>query len=93
VALIGSGRISPGQVDRFNVMFRSNVTYAIYVRPDRSNVDFDLHIYDQNGYLVQYDEAPDSDAVCFVTPRWTGPFQVVVNSAVGTSSYNLLIEP
>jgi hypothetical protein len=91
--LIGSGRISSGQVDRYNVLLRAGVTYRIYVRPDRSGVDFDLQIYDENNNLVQWDEDPDSDAICLVTPVWTGPFRIMVISSAGTSSYNVLIEP
>jgi hypothetical protein len=56
-------------------------------------VDFDLQIYDENSNLVEWDEDPSSDAICVVTPRWTGPFSIAVISAAGTSNYNVLIEP
>jgi hypothetical protein len=91
--LIGSGTLSTGQVDRYDVRLTAGVTYRIYVRPDRSGVDFDLQIYDQNSNLVEWDEDPSSDAICVVTPRWTGPFSIAVISAAGTSNYNVLIEP
>jgi len=74
--LIGSGTLSRGQNHQYSVLLKGNVTYAVYVRPDRSGGDFDLQTYDQNNNLVQWDEAPDSDALCYVTPRWNGPFQL-----------------
>jgi hypothetical protein len=58
------------------VILSAHATHTIYVRPDRSNTDFDLSVYDQNGNLVQWDDAPDADALCQITPRWTGPFRV-----------------
>jgi hypothetical protein len=93
VPLIGSGTLSRGQNDQYSVFLKGNVTYAVYVRPDRSGVDFDLHIYDQNNNLVEWDEAPDSDALCRVTPRWSGPFRLVVIAAAGSSSYKILVDP
>ena len=91
--LIGSGTLSAGQADRYSVLLQAGVTYRVYVRPGHSGVDFDLQIYDQNSNLVQWDEDLNSDAICLVTPMWTGPFSIVVKSAAGTSNYNVLIEP
>jgi hypothetical protein len=93
MALVGSGELITGQVARYNVIFRAGVTYRIYVRPSRSGVDFDLQIYDENGNLVEWDVDPDSDALCLLTPVWTGPFQIVVICARGSSAYTVLVEP
>jgi hypothetical protein len=93
VGLIGSGRLGDGEVERYSVVLRANVTYRIYVRPDRSGVDFDLKIYDENGNLIEWDEDPASHAICLITPRWTGEFTVAVISAAGTSSYSIFIDP
>jgi len=93
MGLIGSGTVTPGLTNSYSVVLSANVTYRIYVRPDRSGVDLDLQIYDEYGNLVQWDEDPSSDAICFITPRWTGPFRVVVLSAAGTSNYNVIVEP
>jgi hypothetical protein len=55
-------------------------------------VDLDLHVYDENGSLVAYDDHLDMDAACRVTPRWAGPFRIVVSSAQGSSHFALLIK-
>ena len=91
MSLIGSGRLRAGHYHQYNVVLRGNVTHTVYVRPDRSNTDFDLQIYDRAGNLVEWDEAPDSDALCQVTPRWTGTFCVLVICAAGASRYSVLI--
>jgi hypothetical protein len=93
VPLVGSNTLGSGQSHQYDVFLKANVTYTVYVRPDRSGVDFDLLIFDGNNNLVQWDEAPDSDALCRVTPRWDGRFQLVVKSAFGTSSYKILVDP
>jgi hypothetical protein len=69
------------------------VAFDIAGFADRSEVDFDLFVYDENNDLVQWDEAPDSDALCRVTPRWSGRFHLVVTSAPGSSSYKILVDP
>jgi hypothetical protein len=92
MALLGTGRIRAGEMDRFDVILSANVTYTVYVRPDRGNVDLDLHVYDENGRLVEWDETPASDAACYVTPRWTGPFYIMVLCARGASTYKLLVD-
>lgn len=91
--LVGSNTLSRGQSHQYDVFLKANVTYTVYVRPDRSGVDFDLLIYDENSNLVQWDEAPDSDALCRVTPRWNGRFHLVVTSASGSSTYKILVDP
>jgi hypothetical protein len=91
--LVGTGALSAGQIDRYNVILRANVTYRIYVRPSRSGVDFDLRIYDENRVLVEWDEELSSDAMCHLTPVWTGPFQIAVICSSGASGYSVLIEP
>jgi hypothetical protein len=92
MSLIGSGRLSAGQSHYYDVVLSAYVTYAVYVRPHRSGTDFDLRIYDENGNLVHWDESPDSDALCLVTPRWTGLFRIMVICAAGASTYNVLVE-
>jgi hypothetical protein len=92
MSLIGSGVLIAGQYHQYDVVLRAHMSHLIYVRPDRSNVDFDLQIYDGGGNLVQWDEAPDSDAMCRVTPLWTGTFSVMVICSAGASSYRVLIE-
>src|SRR5574342_516801 len=91
--MVGTGRLSAGQAEQYNVVLRGNVTYRVYVRPDRSAVDFDLQVYDENANLVEWDEDPASEAFCIITPKWTGPFKIVVICAAGESGYTVLIDP
>ena len=92
MALVGSGVLGPGQAEYFDVVLQSGVTYRVYVAPVEQGVDFDLYVYDENGNLVQQDASAASDALCFVTPRWTGPFRLMVKSARGLSLYQIRIE-
>ncbi|MDC0771348.1 hypothetical protein [Streptomyces sp. HD] len=91
--LIGTGRVWPGKSEYYDVVLRAYVTYSVYVLPDRSSVDFDVRVYDENGNLVAYDVAPDADAACTITPRWTGGFRIFVDSARGMANYTLSIQP
>jgi hypothetical protein len=92
MSLVGSGVIGPGEAEAFDVLLTAGHTYAIAVQPTEPNVDFDLHIYDENGNLVAQDDSYARDAYCGVTPKWTGPFRLVVNSAHGTSAYQIRVQ-
>jgi len=92
MSLVGSGWLSAGQSAQYDVILSANTTYTVYVRPDRSGVDFDLRIYDENGNLVQWDESPASDALCYVTPRWKGQFRIFVMCASGASNYGIVVD-
>jgi len=92
MALVGSGVIGPGGAEYFDVVLRGGITYSIYVDPDEPGVDFDLYIYDESGNLITQDTRTNSDALCFVTPRWTGPFRLVVKSERGVSTYRIRVE-
>lgn len=92
MALTGAGVLGPGQAEHFDVVLQSGVMYAVHVSPVEKGVDFDLYIYDENGNLVQQDVTTSSDALCVITPRWTGPFRMIVKSAQGFSLYNIRIE-
>jgi len=86
MSLIGSGWLSTGQSTEYDVILSANRTYTVYVRPERSGVDFDLRIYDENGNLVQW------DAICYITPRWRGKFRIFVMCAAGASNYGILVD-
>jgi hypothetical protein len=92
MTMVGSGVIGPGGADYFDVVLRSGHTYQIFVRPFEVGVDFDLHVYDENGNLVNEDIRTSADAFCSITPRWTGPFRLVVNSVRGMSSYRIQVQ-
>jgi hypothetical protein len=89
--LIGSGVIGHGGAEAFDVMLAEGHTYAVAVQPTEPGVDFDLHIFDQNGNLVAQDNSYARDAYCGITPAWTGPFRMVVKSASGTSAYEIRV--
>jgi hypothetical protein len=90
--LVGSGVLGPGGAEYFDVVLQSNHTYAVFVEPFDKSVDFDLHIYDENGILVGADERTTADAYCNVTPAWTGPFRMIVNAARGTAGYRITVQ-
>ncbi|HEU4759716.1 MAG TPA: hypothetical protein VFT91_07010 [Dehalococcoidia bacterium] len=92
MALVGSGILGPGQAQFFDVALAAGITYSVYVEPDQPSVDFDLKVFDENSNLVAQDISTDSDALCFITPAWTGPFRLVVESARGLSTYRIRVE-
>jgi hypothetical protein len=89
---IGSGTISGGAQEYFDVELTAGKPHRIYVRPDNEQADFDLAIFDENGNLVDFDTDASADAFCVVTPNWTGPFTIAVIAASGGSSYTLVVE-
>ena len=90
IVLSGS-KLGPGESVPLDIELEADTTYAIYVTPAKSRADFDLHVFDENGSVVAIDDDPDSDALCVVTPRWTGKFTVVVSSINRKSKFELLI--
>jgi hypothetical protein len=92
MARIGTGTIGEGAEEYFDVVLTAGKRHRIYVHPDDPNVDFDLAVSDENGNLVNYDDADSADAFCIVTPSWTGPFRIAVIAASGVSSYTLVVE-
>jgi hypothetical protein len=90
--LQGWGSLSAGQQDHYDVTFEGDITYHIYVAPVDPRADFDLYVFDENENLIDSDDDVDSDALCVVTPRWTGPFDIVVACDSGVSSYGLFVE-
>ena len=89
--LVGSGAIGPGQAQHVSVILQAGTTYRIYVAPSDVSVDFDLYIHDENGNLIASDETTAPDAVCQITPAWTGPFLMSVRSARGAASYTVSV--
>ena len=91
MSLVGSGIIGPGGAQWYDVVLQAGHTYAVGVQPTDPSVDFDLHILDENGNVVTEDISTAPDAYCAITPRWTGPFRLVVDSARGLSSYQIQV--
>jgi hypothetical protein len=88
-----SGTLETGAGEFYTAVLAAAVPYYIYVRPDDPTVDFDLMIYDEDDNLVAQDSDARSDAYCEITPRWTGPFRLLVSSARGNSTYSLIVSP
>jgi hypothetical protein len=86
------GPLGPGESEAFDIVLTGLRTYDIFVEPDQPGVDFDLYVLDERGNVVAVDDAPNRDAVCSVTPQWTGPFQLVIECARGISNYQLTIQ-
>ena len=91
MAVVATGMIGTGQSQFLDVVLEGGHTYWINVHPSEAGVDFDLHIYDQNGNVVSWDETPATDAHGTVTPVITGPFRIVVNSVEGMAAYRVEI--
>jgi hypothetical protein len=89
MSTVGAGVIGTGQAQYLDVVLQGGRTYSFSVHPSEPSVDFDLHIYDQNGNLVAWDESPAADAYGVVTPIITGPFRIVVNAVEGMSTYRV----
>jgi hypothetical protein len=89
--LVGGGFLGQGESNYFDVGLAAGHNYRIYAHPEDQSVDFDLHIYDQNGNLVAWDETYDADAYGVIQPIFSGPFRVVVNAARGVSRYAVAI--
>lgn len=89
---VSSGFVGPGEQRSFEVVLKVGTTSTIYVRPQSASADLDLHVYDEDGDLVAYDEHLDIDAACRFTPDRTGRFRIVVSSAQGSSGFDLLIK-
>jgi len=92
MALIGEGVLGPGGEGYFDVVLTGGVPHTVYVHPSEPGVDFDLFVYDENGILVTDDISDATDAFCIVTPRWTGPFRLVVKAARGLSTFRIVVE-
>lgn len=81
-----------GRAQYLDLVLEANTTYEIYVHPDDPNVDFDLEVVDENGNVVAKDVDTTSDALCYITPAWTGLFRLIVDAAAGTSWYRVSVE-
>jgi hypothetical protein len=90
--LAGSGYLREGERDDYDAMFEGDVTYRIYLSPSDPGADFDLYVYDESDVPIDQDDAPASYALCNVTPRSTGPFQIVVECVSGQSPYRILVQ-
>ena len=80
MVIIDSGALDTEGSNEHEIVLKGGATYSICIDADDADVDFDVCVYDENNNLVEQDDDDDSDALCFVTPRWTGPFHVEVTA-------------
>lgn len=92
MARLGTGTIGVGGAEAFDVVLSAGTPHRVYVHPQDPTVDFDLTVFDENGVMVDQDASTSADAFCVVTPKWTGPFRMVVTSAAGASRYEIIVE-
>ncbi len=88
---IGSGTLSSGQSEYYSAVLTARTEYAIYVEPSDLSTDFDIYVYDEGGHQIARDNDLSPNALCKVTPRWTGPFRIQVKCARGHSNYVLIV--
>lgn len=86
-----SGYLNAGEEAHYDAVFEEGVEYSIYVEPTNPIADLDLYIVDENENLVAQDEDEDADALCTVSPLWTGSFTVVVRCDSGSTEYQIKI--
>ena len=83
-------RIRPGETQSFVVTFRGGEVAGVGVAGNGRS-DLDLYVFDEDGNLIGSDT--DVTDVCEViwTPRWTGPFLIVVrNQSRSRNTYRIL---
>jgi hypothetical protein len=78
--------LSNNQSQTFNVNLHSGISYAFMGVCDEDCQDIDLHVYDENGNLINSDTDADDYPLVTVSPRWSGQFQVKVTMANCTAS-------
>jgi hypothetical protein len=92
MARVGVGTIGPGAAEAFDVVLTAGTSHRVYVHPQDQSVDFDLTVLDEHGNVIDQDLSTSADAFCVVTPKWTGPFRMLVTSAAGASRYEIVVE-
>lgn len=65
--------------DIFRVRFRGGEWAEVTVIGD-GDTDLDLHVYDENGSLIDSDTDATDIAYCSWIPRWTGTFRIEVKN-------------
>ena len=75
----GTTSVSAYDTDVFRITFRGGVRAEVTVVGD-GDTDLDLHVYDENGNLIDSDTDVTDIAYCSWTPRWTGTFRIEVKN-------------
>ena len=72
-------RVRAGGTDVFREVYRAREFAEVCLVGD-GDTDLDLYIYDENGNLVCSDTGYSDQAYCSWTPRWQGPFEIVIEN-------------
>ena len=64
---------------RYTIYFDGGRYASVSVR-SLDGCDYDLYVYDENGNLIDQDVSYSPSAYVGFTPRWTGPFSIVVKN-------------
>jgi len=91
VVAVASGELSPGEVERFDIVLVEDVAYDVYVTPYDPTVDFDLGVFDADGELLVRDVDVAAEARCRINPESTGQYILVVTSVRGASGYDIAV--
>jgi len=78
----------PGNYDIYEETLRGGQHYKITLSGPWS-ADFDILVFDENENLVAKSVGTSSSETVTITPRWTGPFFIVVMSYEGRGSYTV----
>lgn len=79
--------LAPGQVMQYRVTLYKQVTYVLFAAGDNSINDLDIYLYDENNNLIDRDTSSDNVPIVSVTPKWTGPFRVLVKNFRGSRGW------
>ena len=71
--------VQANDTDIFRVTFTGGEWAEVAVIGD-GDTDLDLHVYDENGNLVERDTDSTDAAYCRWLPRWTGVFRIEVRN-------------
>ena len=82
------GWLPSGGYDIYEETLRGGQRYKITLSGPWG-ADFDILVFDENENLVTKSVGLTSDEVVFITPRWTGPFFIVVMSYDGWGTYTV----
>ncbi len=85
--------LAEGEVMNYPVTLVGGETYLMLACGERTAIDVDIYLYDENGNLIDRDRLADNKPIVSVTPRWTGPFiiQVKMYEATRSSYFTLAV--
>ncbi|GMV40797.1 MAG: hypothetical protein AMXMBFR64_25130 [Myxococcales bacterium] len=80
------GLLRRGQIAKVRLTLSAGTDYALVAAGCGDAYDVDVHLFDENGNLIDRDRDAAPIAVVQVTPKWTGTFYALVT--MYDSTYN-----